>query len=137
MKPIDFRNATWAEVREHVTEDMRRVHEAYLKHGANTTRALATLSGISVFTLRPRTTDLFQCGLVDCVGSSGREGIYEYRSDEQAMVLLEARQRAAMARQSPGVHSTAVSAAARIMGQRAHDKPRQAGTGQLELLPAT
>lgn len=84
MRPTDLRNLTWAEALTHVSDDMRRVHRAYRDCGSGTTRRLAELSGISLLTLRPRTTDLYQLGLVECIGKVGTEGIYEYRSEEQA-----------------------------------------------------
>jgi len=84
IRPFELRNLTWREVEQHVTEDMRRVHAAWLEHGPCTTRVLAARSGISLLTLRPRTTDLYQIGLVECVARHGTEGIYEYRSHAHA-----------------------------------------------------
>lgn len=84
MKPTDLRNATWQEVQQHVTDDMLRVHRAWRKHGPGTTEAVANLSGISLLTFRPRTTDLYKLGMVECTGRAGSSGIYEYRTEEQA-----------------------------------------------------
>lgn len=86
MKPSDLRNATWAEVQQHLGEDMLRVHAAWLAHGPGTTREIAEKSGISLLTFRPRTTDLYQLGYVACIGSSsaGNEGIYRGRTDAEA-----------------------------------------------------
>lgn len=84
MKPSDFRNAIWEEVQEHLSEDMLRVHAAWLEHGPGTTRQVSEKSGISLLTFRPRTTDLYQLGLIECVGGSGKEGVYSYCTPEKA-----------------------------------------------------
>lgn len=79
MKPADLRNATWREVQDHLNDDLVRVHEAYVQFGPGTTRAVSERSGISLLTFRPRTTDLFQLGLVKLVGkATGNEGVYAY-----------------------------------------------------------
>lgn len=84
MTPADLRNLTWAEALTHVSDDMRRVHRAFREHGPGTTKAVAARSGISLLTLRPRTTDLYKLGLVECTGKAGTEGIYEYRDEAAA-----------------------------------------------------
>ncbi len=79
MKPADLRNATWREVQEHLNDDLVRVHLAYVQFGPGTTRAVSERSGISLLTLRPRTTDLFQLGLVKLVAkATGNEGVYAH-----------------------------------------------------------
>ena len=89
MKPTDLRNATWAEVQRHLTEDMLRVHEAWEMYGPGTTRAIAERSGISLLTFRPRTSDLYQLGLVECIGRTGCEGIYAARAIVEAKEAWE------------------------------------------------
>lgn len=84
MKPVDLRNATWAEVQQHITSDMLRVHAAWRNFGPGTTREVAERSGISLLTFRPRTTDLYKLGLVECTGSQGNEGVYVFRTYEEA-----------------------------------------------------
>lgn len=84
MKPADLRNATWREVQSHITADMLRVHAAWQQFGPGTTRQVAARSGISLLTLRPRTTDLYQLGLVELTTSEGHEGIYAFCSLESA-----------------------------------------------------
>ena len=84
MKPADFRNATWREVLTHLTEDIVRVHLAWQQHGPGTTREVAQRSGISLLTLRPRTTDLYKLGLVELDGPGGDGGIYSARTREAA-----------------------------------------------------
>lgn len=83
--PIDIRNATWDEVLTHVSDDMLRVHRAWQEHGPGTTRQVAERAGISLLTFRPRNTELYQCGLVECIDWDKKDGgIYEYRSYAQA-----------------------------------------------------
>lgn len=86
MKPVDLRNATWREVLTHLTEDLVKVHLAWQAHGPGTTRQVAQLSGISILTFRPRTTDLHKLGLVILVSHENSEGIYAHRTREDAEV---------------------------------------------------
>ena len=76
MKPIDYRNATFADVQKRIDSGRETVLEAWRKHGPMTTTALAAASGISILSLRPRTTELFQWGFVVLVGGDKRAGIY-------------------------------------------------------------
>ncbi len=96
MKPAAMRNLNWAEVQAHVSDDLRRVHAAWQKFGPGTTRAVAERSGISLLTLRPRTTDLYQLGLVDCIGQAeGRkESVFEYVAPETAALGWERKRKA-------------------------------------------
>lgn len=148
MKPTDLRNANWLEVQQHVTDDMRRVHRAWRDHGPGTTRAVADASGISLLTLRPRTTDLYQLGMVECTARDGSEGVYEYRTEGQAEQAQAWKQDRKSHKQTtratvgtvPAFSSRAamVAWAASIMGQQARIKRRRVTPGpqQLELLEA-
>lgn len=78
MKPIDIRNDTWDSIQSRIREDMLAVWEAYRAHGPCTTRELATRSGIDILTARPRTSDLYKAGLVDCIDRKKKEGIYQH-----------------------------------------------------------
>lgn len=136
MKPADLRNANWTEVQQHVTEDMRRVHAAWRDHGPGTTRQIAAKSGISLLTLRPRTTDLYQLGMVECTSRTGNEGIYEYRTEAQAQsaeAWREDRQSHTQGKRAtvgtPPVFTSRaamVAWAASIMGREARIKRRRA-----------
>lgn len=64
MRPIDYRNATFAELQQHIAGDRERVLAAWQAHGPCTTEDLAQRSGLSILTLRPRTTELVQLGFV-------------------------------------------------------------------------
>ncbi len=85
MTPIDFRNATFESLRAHLNVARSNVYEAWLTHGPCTTRQLAIASGIDLLTLRPRTTELYQLGLVTLIddavkpSSDCHEGIYAAR----------------------------------------------------------
>jgi len=76
MKAIDLRNATFGGLRAGLDESRGLVMAAWLSHGPGTTRQIATRSGIDILTLRPRTTELLQCGLIQLSGRAGNEGIY-------------------------------------------------------------
>lgn len=148
--PIDIRNATWDEVLTHVSDDMLRVHRAWQQFGPGTTDQVADKAGISWRTFRPRTTDLYQLGLVECVDRVGRSGIYEYRSYAQAEASKAWREDRKSHRQRNGRAAPMgepkfasmeqkVKWAASIMGQHSRQKRRRVvptiGT-QLDLLSA-
>ena len=72
MKAIDYRNATWNELRDHLHGHRASCYEAYLDHGPGTTRQIAEASGIDLLTLRPRTTELLQLGFLELVPEPDR-----------------------------------------------------------------
>jgi len=76
MKPIDYRNATFADLQRHITGDRMRVLAAWKKHGPCTTEDLAERCSISILSLRPRTTELLQLGFVILMGGKKRGGVY-------------------------------------------------------------
>lgn len=154
MKPTDYRNATWREVLTHLTEDLVRVHLAWQQHGPGTTREIAQKAGISLLTLRPRTTDLHKLGLVVLVDQENANGIYAARTREEAELSRAWTERSDF-RRKPGdepeptrVGFTTVEQAiasltpaarralgARLMGESAHGKHRPESANQLTLLP--
>lgn len=78
MKPTDLRNATFATLRQGLSDRLKVVYDAWVIHGPATTRELSNRSGIDILSVRPRTTDLCDLGLVDLVGDErGTEGIYQ------------------------------------------------------------
>ena len=78
MKAIDYRNHTWEHVRGHLSGLRMQVYTAFVHHGPGTTREISAKSGISILTLRPRTTELLQLGFIEILGGddTGREAIY-------------------------------------------------------------
>lgn len=78
MKAIDYRKATWDHVRAHLSGLRQQVYDAFVRYGAGTTREISSKAGISILTLRPRTTELVQLGFVEILGGdeTGREAIY-------------------------------------------------------------
>jgi hypothetical protein len=78
MKAVDYRKASWEQVRAHLSGLRQQVYTAYTHYGPSTTREMADKSGISIFTLRPRTTELLQLGFVEVLGGdeTGREAVY-------------------------------------------------------------
>lgn len=95
MKPIDFRNATWADIQSTLTGCRFQVMQAWRIHGPGTTREIANRSNIDILTLRPRTTDLLDLGLLELVEVEENrtcrqhEGIYRARTEEAARRWLE------------------------------------------------
>lgn len=80
MKPIDYRNATWDQIQERLDGLRLTAYQAWEQFGPGTTRDVATRAGIDILTFRPRSTELFQMGLIQIHASAheGRthEGIY-------------------------------------------------------------
>jgi hypothetical protein len=150
LRPAQLRNLTWKEVRVHVSDDMQRVHRAWAEHGPGTTREVADKSGLSLLTLRPRTTDLYQVGMVECVDRRGGQGVYAYRSETEAEAAQAWKQDRSSHKQAgratPAENPTQflsqeqqVRWAASILGRYAKQKRRgaqMAPTTQLELIPA-
>jgi len=64
MKPIDYRNATYHDLLKSISGQREATLLAWRRHGPCTTEELAVRSGLSILTLRPRTTELFQMGFV-------------------------------------------------------------------------
>lgn len=93
MKPIDFRNITWAEVREHLAGRRLAVHAALCQHGPCTTRELATRSEMDILVVRPRVTELVQLGFAELVPpvdpeKPGHEGVYQAIPEAEALMLF-------------------------------------------------
>lgn len=156
MKPTDLRNATWREVCAHLTEDLVRVHLAWQAYGPGTTREIAQKAGISLLTLRPRTTDLYKLGLVVLVDQEKANGIYAARTREEAEISRAWQERADFRAQSKIENpkskiqqvgfitveeaiasltdSEKAALGARLMGQYGHGaKRREAAHGALQL----
>lgn len=101
MKPIDYRNETWADIVLRVEGLRRDVYRELQQHGACTTRQLAQKSGIDLLTVRPRVTELYQLGLVELVNAEpgAGEGVYQAVSWIVAMHNFEKARTAATEKQ--------------------------------------
>ncbi len=87
MKPLDFRLATFADLQERLQGQRAVVLRAWQEHGPYTTHGLAAASGISILSLRPRTTELFQLGFI-CLADeqpAKGEGVYRVRTDAELL----------------------------------------------------
>ena len=80
MNPIDFSKQTFADLQPLLDQRRAEVHAAWLAHGPTTTAGLAEAAGIPILTLRPRSTELYQLGLLELVGNEGHSGIYRART---------------------------------------------------------
>ena len=84
--PIDYRNATWDQIQGRLEGLRLETYAAWQKFGPGTTRGVAAVASLDLLTFRPRSTELFQMGLLRLVenrkGESGKlddrnhEGIY-------------------------------------------------------------
>jgi len=89
----DLRTIGWSEVKERVTGNRARVHEALLKHGPKTCTELAALIGWDKCSIRPRMTELRQAFHVEPTGVR-RDQEHEFR----ALTVAEAEEAHARAR---------------------------------------
>jgi hypothetical protein len=82
MKPVDFRNETFASIQNRIGGSRAAVLAAWQKHGPCTTEQLAERSKLSILSLRPRTTELEDLGFVCLseVQESKTEGTYRART---------------------------------------------------------
>ena len=95
MNPVDFRTETWERVKARLTVDRLRVHDLFAKYGPCTTRELSERSTMSILSVRPRTTELAQLGLVALVGRQDCQGVYAAISMEDAERNFQEKCRAA------------------------------------------
>ena len=93
MKPVDYHNATWADLQTRVNGQRLRTLLALQKHGPCTTRALAAACGADVLAIRPRVTELIQLGLVQLVPGEthDHQGVYRALSQPEAQSLFRRR----------------------------------------------
>jgi hypothetical protein len=81
MKTTDVRNHSFDRIQGALCGLRAAVHAAWERHGPCTTQELAQRSGLSLLSLRPRTTELCELGLVELVGEErGACGIYRART---------------------------------------------------------
>lgn len=91
MKPIDFRNESFAQLQERLSELRQQVFNAWADYeerfgaAGATTREVAKAAGIDILTFRPRCTELYQMGALMVVEvqsgqTTGGEGRYRLRS---------------------------------------------------------
>lgn len=106
MKPIDYRNATFADVQAHVAGDRATVLRALREYGPCTTRQLSKCMRWDILKVRPRVTELIQLGLAElwepdftACQPSGREGLYRALSEEEAIAEFRRRKSPAASHQ--------------------------------------
>ena len=80
MKPIDFRNETFASIQNRIAGSRAAVLAAWKTHGPCTTEELAERSGLSILSLRPRTTELLDLGFVRLNEDQAAKGEGTYRA---------------------------------------------------------
>lgn len=76
MTPVAIATANWHNLRAGLAGRRLQVYWAWVAHGPATTRELAARSGLPLLTVRPRTTELVNTGLVRLDGVAAGEGIY-------------------------------------------------------------
>jgi hypothetical protein len=89
MKPADLRNLTWQTVQPLLNGQRLAVLQAWRAHGPGTTEHIALRAGISLLNVRPRTTELYQLGLLVLAGRNGTEGIYRAVPEAECHAAFE------------------------------------------------
>lgn len=105
MKPVDFRNATWADLQERIAGQRERVLAAWRVHGPGTTAEVCARAVMSILSFRPRSTELGQLGficLADAQPAQG-EGTYRLRTtaEHEAWFAAQVREARTPQRQLP------------------------------------
>lgn len=104
MRPIDYRNATWADIQAQLTARRLDVLEGLRRHGPCTTRELAAAMGWDILHVRPRVTELVQLGFAEVVPTAhgpqssapAREGVYRARTEPEAWDAFHAARESAI-----------------------------------------
>jgi predicted transcriptional regulator len=82
MKPVDFRNETFASLQNRIAGQRANVLKAWLAHGPGTTAEVAERAKFSILSFRPRTTELLEMGFIALAAKQTHkgEGIYFART---------------------------------------------------------
>jgi len=97
MKPIDYRNETFAAIKERLTGDRLRMLEGYRIYGPCSSRELSARLPMSILTVRPRTTELYQLGYLVCLEidrqpstvDRGRDSVFRVATEVEALAEFE------------------------------------------------
>lgn len=77
MNPTDHRDITYALLAEKLVGLRMFAYQTWQKHGPGTTREVAARGNFDLLSFRPRTTELYQLGLVELIPSeTPGEGVY-------------------------------------------------------------
>ena len=80
MKPVDLSRMSFAELRPQLNHLRETCQLAWLAHGPGTTRDVAAKANMDILTFRPRSTELYQLGLLELTDRTGHEGVYRART---------------------------------------------------------
>lgn len=92
VTPTAIRDEVFRGLQDGLTKRRQEVYDAWLAQGPATTRELAVRADLALLSVCPRTTELLQMGLLECVGRRDGCGVYRARPiDEAVAVLVRAR----------------------------------------------
>ena len=93
MKPINFRLATFEELKSRLAGGRAAVFAAWQRHGPGPTAEVAAKAGISILSFRPRTTELCYLGFVGLTRDQPAKGkgVYRAGTDDEIRNGLEER----------------------------------------------
>ena len=83
MLPRDLSRATFEDLKKLIDHGREQVYRAWLAHGPGTTRDVAAKAAIDLLYFRPRTTELYQIGLLQLIGAEGHQGRYQARTQAE------------------------------------------------------
>lgn len=92
MKPVDFRNATFDEIKTRICGQREYVLQCWRAHGPGTTKEVSERSGMSILSFRPRSTELEQLGFICLTPDqpSATEGRYRARTTAEHLAWIKA-----------------------------------------------
>lgn len=90
MEPIDYSKANWKDIEGHLHGKRLEVLSAWREYGPGTTREVAERAGIDILTFRPRTTELFQLGLIELTDKGETESAKGHEGTYRAIPLWQA-----------------------------------------------
>ena len=99
----DLRSVHWSAIRDRLTKNRAVVYDRARIHSPFVPTELATAMGWSITSLRPRTTDLYNAGLLETTGVR-RDNQWELKY--APLALAEARARAEQERGQTGAQLT-------------------------------
>lgn len=80
MTPTELRDQTFETIQASLVERRRAAFDVWLQHGPGTNIHVADKAGWPVRSLQPRTSELYEVGLIALAGRQGRHGIYRVRT---------------------------------------------------------
>ena len=83
MTPTELKNETFESLRGQMTDRRRLAYDVWLRFGPGTNEEVAAKAQWPIRSLQPRTSELYEIGLIAMIGRRDRNGVYQVRSIEE------------------------------------------------------